>query len=67
MSPAKLQYNRKEIASLAERLNARGSSRLLIKEWPNMAIDLKTSASLLRKWLANDPFDAVEIELTNGL
>jgi hypothetical protein len=63
----KLTFHRREIAALAQRLNARGNSRFLTQDASNLAIDLKSASSLLRKWLANHDFESVEIELTNGL
>jgi hypothetical protein len=63
----KLTFHRREIAALAERLNARGNSRFLTQDAPNLPIDLKTASSLLGKWLANHDFEQVEIEPSNGL
>jgi hypothetical protein len=55
-------YRRHEIAGLAGRLYDRGTSSSYEADHPGIKSDLIVAATLLRKWLANDPFESVEVE-----
>jgi hypothetical protein len=55
-------YSRSDIGDLCQRLEARGTSRML-RDQPELCKDLLSSAALLRWMLGNGmPVTAVEIE-----
>lgn len=63
---ARMHFSRNEIGALAERLEARGTSRLL-KDRPELQSDLRIAAFILRSALdAGFPNDPIEIDDTNG-
>jgi hypothetical protein len=43
-------FSRSDIAELADRLEARGTSKMLRKDQPHLCADLRNSAALLR-WM----------------
>jgi hypothetical protein len=62
---AKLTYHRTEIGSLAERLEVRGTSRLL-KDRPELQSDLRVAAALLR-FMLEKGMPPTPIEIENGM
>jgi hypothetical protein len=63
---AKLIYNRQSIGSLCERLETRGTSRLL-RDRPELQADMRAAAHILRFMLDRGmPIDTIEFDDTNG-
>ena len=66
MSPAKLHFSRTDIGELCERLEARGTSRML-QDRPELCKDLLSAAGLLRHALDNSfPVTGVDVEVNNA-
>ena len=66
MSPAKAHFSRHDIGELADRMEARGTSRML-RDRPELCKDVLAAAALLRWMLGNGmPVSSVEIEVNNG-
>jgi hypothetical protein len=66
MLPAKAHFSRSNIGELAERCEARGTSRML-RDRPELCKDLLSAAAILR-WMLDQgmPVTSVEIEVNNG-
>jgi hypothetical protein len=63
---AKHQFTRFDIGALAERLEARGTSRML-RDRPELCSDMKSAAALLRFMLnAGMPVTTAEVDVLNG-
>jgi hypothetical protein len=66
MSPARAHFTRNDIGQLCERMEARGTSRLL-RDRPELGKDLLCAAALLRHALDNGfPVTGVDVEVDNG-
>ena len=66
MSPAKVTFTRANIGELCERMEARGTSRLL-RDRPELCKNLLSAAALLRHALESGfPVTGIDVEVNNG-
>jgi hypothetical protein len=66
MATHTLHFTRANIGELCERLEARGTSRML-HDRPELCKDLLASAAILRRGLNNGyPVTAIDVEVMNG-
>jgi len=66
MSPAKVHFTRANIGELCERMEARGTSRML-HDRPELCCDLLSGAAILR-WMLDQgmPVSSIELEVNSN-